>query len=183
MDDSPQPATETTNGAANGCRKDFTQKGERAESGLMKTKDHKLTQRAIANGWIPSQRWPTREPVIDIERRVESQGIDHATIVDRVALQTAKDIESPDHKTRRAAGRTALAMEAQNQTDDHHAQGQLVNHVVETIEQRNARLAALDAAIGIGSCVDALPAGDAVGHLETIDGAPHINGESNGKPV
>lgn len=59
-----------------------------------------------------------------------------------------------------AAAKVLLALEAQNQADEHHNEGSTMNHV-HSVERRNAELSMVSAELGIDPGIIGLPTIDA----------------------
>jgi hypothetical protein len=59
-----------------------------------------------------------------------------------------------------AAAKVLLALEAQNQADEHHEDGSTMNHV-HSVERRNAELSLVSAELGIDPSLIGLPTIDA----------------------
>lgn len=87
---------------------------ERAESGLTRNADDRLTLRAAA--WQRG-RWDTGLTEDEIRARIAARG-GQATLKEKIALKAFEGVGSDDHRASRTAMRAALQMEAQNQRDE-----------------------------------------------------------------
>lgn len=90
-----------------------------ADSGITEIRDARLTDMAIRRGWI-KQRWPTRETTEEFQQRVASGG---ASLIDKAILSTHKLLMDGDPRAKGIAIRSVIAMEAQNQSDEHREEG------------------------------------------------------------
>lgn len=126
------PETETGSGARNA----------RAASGLTETRDARLEQMAVRRGWVQSQRFPTRKPILELAEEVKAKG-GAATLVERVTLSVAEGIIAGSERRKGICERTAVVMERMNQADDHRVAGETIRHEHSgsvTVEQRRNRL-------------------------------------------
>lgn len=90
---------------------------ERGESGLTQLKESRLERQAIAKGWIPGAiRWNTGSTTEDLE---QLEKIRPLTLKEKVLLNTHRAADHKDLRMQRAAVKTTIQMEGQNQKDDH----------------------------------------------------------------
>ncbi len=87
--------------------------GARGASGLTATEETKLVARSIREGW-GTQRWPTRTSISTLEAGAKSD----ATPIAKTMLTVVKLLDGDD-RTKGIAARTLVAMEGQNQSDEH----------------------------------------------------------------
>lgn len=97
------------------------------ESGLTAIKENRMLNRAIRNGWLKGQRWPTEATPSDLR---EKQARGELTLKEQAAtacfLGLTVDIDAIKddrmkmiaQRLRQAAVRNVVAMESQNQADD-----------------------------------------------------------------
>lgn len=130
--------------------------GNRAESGLTKLHDARLESLAVRRGWIKG-RWPTGVPKGELIEQIKGKG--DVTLAERTALAAFELLEGSE-RAKGIGGRIVVAMEKQNQKDDHHADGKTVHHEHRlTVDDERSRLAALAERIEAdGMVIDAEPA-------------------------
>lgn len=95
-------------------------RNKRADSGLTDIREARLNDMAVRRGWIKPQRWPTRETTEEFQERVASGG---ASLIDKAILSTHKLLMNGDDRAKGIAIRSVIAMEAQNQSDEHREEG------------------------------------------------------------
>lgn len=131
-----------------------------AEPSGMKSKEElELIMRAAASRW----------PIMPDARR-------------KLVSKTVEDAEHDDPNVRSRAARNLIAMDRLNQSDEHHEEGETINHVVETAEQRRLRLSAISNKLGANGVVIDVASRPAINGHPAINGTSHANGTSNGKP-
>jgi hypothetical protein len=91
-------------------------KTARTDSGRTEIQDARLRAIAVQRGWIKGKRWPTDQTVHGIVGQAEGRPL---TIRETVAVAVGADAQDGDPRTRGIACRTAVAMERQNQFDEH----------------------------------------------------------------
>jgi len=88
----------------------------RADSGLSEMRDARLTERAIRSGWIKSKRWPTGLTLDQFQEKIAGG---QATFLDRALITAQKLMNSQSERANGIGVRSIIAMESQNQSDDH----------------------------------------------------------------
>ncbi len=91
--------------------------GRSSESGLQPLHESRLEQMAVRKGWIKG-RWPLDETVDDLKQRVKDQG---QTLRDKILIATHRLVGSENDRAMGIGVRSGLAMEAQNQADEHRS--------------------------------------------------------------
>lgn len=103
---------------------------DRTESGRTELQDSRLTAMAIRRGWLKGQRWATDATVTDLMKVQQERDL---TLRERTVLAVMTDIAGKDPRVRQIAVKSAVAMESQNQADEHAAipkEGTTVNVAV-----------------------------------------------------
>lgn len=90
----------------------------RTESGRTILQDQRLTMSAIRQGWIKGTRWPTEATVDDFQGTLSTRKL---TVKERATLTALRGFDSVDERIQQIAVKSAVAMEAQNQADEHVA--------------------------------------------------------------
>ena len=115
-------------------------KGEVADPHLRR--DGRLILHAIERGWLDGQRFPTRLRGKELDAEIKA-GND--TGINR-AMQTAhKLMKSRVHRANGIGATIVVHMEAQNQKDEHHAEGETVIHQHDPADLQRRLLALCDA--------------------------------------
>lgn len=111
MSDENLPAADGEGGQGGGP-------SERLDNGLRAIEDGKLTNRAIARGWVKA-RWPIDENIDDMRERFQGKG---QTLRD-IALIAARRLAASENPRAQGIGiRSILTMEGQNQADEHRSE-------------------------------------------------------------
>ena len=99
---------------------DFNQpprgKSERTESGRTEIQDARMLKKAIRLGWISGDRFPTHVAKEDLE---EAIGDRSPTLVEKATLTTHDMLSNPDIRVEVEGVKAVVAMERQNQADQH----------------------------------------------------------------
>ena len=150
--------------------------GERAASGLTKLHDARLESLAVRRGWIKG-RWPTAVPKLELIEQVRARG--DLTLAERTAL-AAFELLDGSERAKGIGGRIVVAMEKQNQADEHHADGQIVHHEhVVTLDDERSRLAALAERIEATELVIDVDSCEASGNGQAVERSQNGNGKAH----
>ncbi len=93
-------------------------KSERTESGRTEIQDARLLKKAIRQGWISGDRFPTHVAKDELE---EAIGDRMPTLVERATLTTHELLSNDDIRVKVEGVKAVVAMERQNQADAHKA--------------------------------------------------------------
>lgn len=98
---------------------DGSSEQERLESGLTPKQEKRMLKRAIREKWWGDVRWPTGVTPQDLQEKEKERPL---TMLELAALAVGTDLSDKDRRVRRIAVKHAIAMEKQNQADDHKVQ-------------------------------------------------------------
>ena len=93
-------------------------KSDRTESGRTEIQDARLLKKAIRMGWVGGDRFPTHVAKSDLEEAVAER---EPTLVERATLETHDLLSNPDIRVKIEGVKAVVAMERQNQADEHKA--------------------------------------------------------------
>lgn len=93
-----------------------TRAEERRESGLTANQEARIIKKALREKWWGEQRWPTDITTEEIQEKEKERPL---TIREKVLLAVSTDLSDKDRRVKRIAVKNVIAMESQNQADDH----------------------------------------------------------------
>lgn len=97
----------------------------RTESGRTPIQDSRLLGQAIRQGWLHGIRWPTEATKEEIDTIEQQRGL---TMKEWAAKAVMSGVSSGDARIEQIAVKSIIAMEAQNQADEHKATPSLHQH-------------------------------------------------------
>lgn len=132
---------------------------------------------AIKKEWITEKRWPIELTVAEIEQAIKDKG--RAPTVKEIAvLESVRLAKAKDYRHKGIGLKLIVAMGAQNQKDEHHVDGETVNHEISiTVEQKRADLTKLAERFGVRNLLDAIPDGNEGEHHSAGNGVHKTNGK------
>lgn len=98
---------------------DSSSEQERLESGLTAKAEKRMLKRAIREKWWGDVRWPTGVTPQELAEKEKERPL---TLLELAALAVGTDLSDKDRRVRRIAVKHTIAMEKQNQADDHKEQ-------------------------------------------------------------
>ena len=91
-------------------------KTERTESGRTQIQDARMLKRAIREGWISGDRFPTRVPRKQLTEEIKQRG--DITAIEQATLTAMSLMDHKDPRNKRGGAALVLAMETRNQRDE-----------------------------------------------------------------
>ena len=136
--------------------------------------DQRMLQVAIKRGWIGGHRWPTDATLSELSEIP----FDDMSLRERAAYAVGRDVGHIDARVRQIAAKNVIAMEKQNQADDHHADGETVRHEHTVTDERGSRLTALAERLGVGVVVIDADSRPTESHPPPVNGSQNGNGKA-----